>query len=154
MADELWNRFVYALQCEGLLYEDLPDTQVLLYGTLKELRFPSMLDRTKLKKQMFQITTGVYKWRAAYHVDPRPCVSASATIAEYGKPTDTNIMSIRPAEDHMGSPDQFSSTTTQDTSACENLRLTDTGLRGLEAACRSAFEIVTVACNEEKNVSL
>ena len=54
----------------------------------------------------------------------------------------------------MGSPDQVISTTTQDAAACEKIRLTDAGLRGLAAACRSAFEMVTVACNEANNVSL
>ena len=60
------------------------------------------------------------------------------------------MMSISPTEDHMGPSGQPSSTTTQDAPACEKIRLTDAGRRGLEAASRSAFEMVTVACNEQR----
>ena len=70
MADELWSRFVHALQREGLRYEDLPETEILVYGTPEELGFPNLLDRTKLKKQIFQRNKECAKCRTADQMDP------------------------------------------------------------------------------------
>ena len=50
MADELWQKLLLRLHSEQLTYSDLPVTEELLWGTLKELGFDSYLDRTKLSK--------------------------------------------------------------------------------------------------------
>ena len=50
MADQLWQKLLLRLHSEQLTYRDLPVTEELLWGTLKELGFDSYLDRTKLCK--------------------------------------------------------------------------------------------------------
>ena len=40
MANELWGRFVHALQREGLRYEDLPETETFVVRHTGGLRFP------------------------------------------------------------------------------------------------------------------
>ena len=55
MADDLWNQLQRALLFEGLSYKDLPDTDVLLFGTREKLGFDSYLDRLKLKKQLTEM---------------------------------------------------------------------------------------------------
>ena len=48
MANELWQELMLRLNEENILLEDLPVTEDLLWGTLKELGFVSHLDRLRL----------------------------------------------------------------------------------------------------------
>ena len=50
MAKELSQKLLLRLHSEQLSYRDLPVTEELIWGTLKELGFDSYLDRTKLCK--------------------------------------------------------------------------------------------------------
>ena len=54
MADSLWNLLVDRLGQHNLLYLDLPENEALLYGTLEELGFHSILDRDKMRKEINQ----------------------------------------------------------------------------------------------------
>ena len=52
MADELWRELLLRSECEQIYVNDLPTTEELLWGTLKELGFTSYLDRVKLCKEI------------------------------------------------------------------------------------------------------
>ena len=101
MADELWSRFVHALQCD-----------------------PSFLDRTKLKKQIFQRKTECAKCRAADQMDSCLAIDASATFAEHGEPNNTRMIFMSMTADYMGLSGQLRATSTQDAPACENIYFT------------------------------
>ena len=137
MADELWNKLQHALLSEGLNYKDLPKTEVLLYGTLEELGFTRFLDRVKLKKQLVE---RVRKETSQQVADPfKPCTHHQESATYSHEPVTDSPMALVPVE--------FAPTS-------EDRRLSEPGSRGLAAACRSAFEMVTDACNEATNVSL
>ena len=58
MANELWQELMLRLNEENILLEDLPVTEDLLWGTLKELGFVSHLDRLRLCKSISASTEG------------------------------------------------------------------------------------------------
>ena len=58
MADKLWQELLLSLHAEQLSLDDLPVTEELLWGTLRELGFNSYLDRAKLCKVIIQAHEG------------------------------------------------------------------------------------------------
>ena len=50
MADELWNQLTHSLCQHNLCYFDLPQNEILLYGTLEELGFHSVVEEVDQSK--------------------------------------------------------------------------------------------------------
>ena len=54
MAGLIWDQLIERLGEHKLQFTDLPEDEALLYGTLAELGFYSLLDRAKLRKEINQ----------------------------------------------------------------------------------------------------
>ena len=54
MAYELWDQLTYSLCQHNLCVSDLPQNEILLHGTLKELGFLSLVVRAMLRNKINQ----------------------------------------------------------------------------------------------------
>ena len=97
MADSLWNLLVDRLGQHNLRYLDLPENEALLYGTLEELGFHSLLDRAKLRKEINQKRVTADKRDSKFLTAPSNQFSAAIAHYEhdqdpFGEPPDALVL--------------------------------------------------------------
>ena len=112
---ELWTKLLLRLEEEQLDLEDLPISEELFWGMLKELGFTSYLERCRFCKQISEMNATLLK----HPTSVSTCATATDSI-------NVNTIGL----------------------------LSRPGKRGLDVACRSAYEMATSVCQNTQDTTL